>query len=172
MCLFMTPADAAARIYVMLGQGGAATSLGMIGMAHQLAGIPGATVTIHHWEHYDAIAADIRRQPKGVPIILVGYSLGAGMTTYIASKVPSHRIALAVAYDPSVWAPPLPAGANIARLICFKNDNVWNIYGRAGIAGRQVETVHVNEGHMMVPFDSALHRITIAAVRLVIGGAP
>lgn len=168
-CLFtICPAEAgSARIYVIFGQGGAWTSYGMVRLASDLERIPGAVVSTHVWEYPGVIVDDILRQPKGTPIILIGYSLGAGMTTFIANKVPNRAIALAVAYDPSVWAPPMPAGSNIARLICFKNDSLSNVYGKAGIAGKQVETVHINEGHMFVSYDHRLHEITTAAVHRV-----
>lgn len=168
-CLFaICPAEAAgARIYVIFGQGGSWTSYGMVMLANDLKRIPGAVVSTHVWEYPGIIVDDILRQPKGIPIILIGYSLGAGMTTFIARQIPSRNIALAVAYDPSVWAPPLPAGDNIARLICFKNDSLSNVYGKAGITGKQVETVHINEGHMFVSYDHRLHEITTAAVHRV-----
>jgi pimeloyl-ACP methyl ester carboxylesterase len=164
--LAVTPAEAA-RVYVIYGQGGAITSLGMVALASRLEKIPGLTVSTHPWEYPGVIVSDIRALPKDEPVILIGYSLGAGMTTYIAAKVPRRKIALAVAYDPSVWAPPLPAGPNVQRLLLYKNEG-HNIYGRASISGRQVETTRINEGHMMVPFDQALHTRTIAAVRRVL----
>ncbi len=161
--LFAAPAEAA-RVYVIYGQGGAVTSGGMRQLASRLARIRGLTVSTHSWKYPGRIIADINRLPKGEPVILIGYSLGAHTTTYVAHYLPRREIALAVCYDPSVYsAVQFPAGPNIRRLILYHNNGRSRL-GHARIPGRQVETIEINEGHLAVDYDQRLHARTIAAV--------
>jgi pimeloyl-ACP methyl ester carboxylesterase len=155
-------AEAKPRIYVLYGQGGAATSLGMVALADRLKAH--GTVTRHNWNDYSAVAASIRKLPADTPVVLVGFSLGAGVTTWISNALPKRRIALIVAYDPSIWQPIQPARANVARLLLYRNvcPDLW---GHATIAGKMVETTNVCTLHLVVPLDERLHRKTIAAIR-------
>jgi dienelactone hydrolase len=153
----------AARIYVMYGQGGVMTSPGMLQLAGRLRKL-GHAVTTHNWDDYNRIAADIRKLPATTPVGLVGFSLGAGSTTRVALAVPKRRIALAVAYDPSVWDRFPPAGKNIQRLLLYRNGGP-DLWGHARITGKQVETTEVYSFHLAVQFDERLHSKTIAAVR-------
>jgi dienelactone hydrolase len=154
----------AARIYVMYGQGGIVTSPGMLDLAGRLRKL-GNTVTTHNWDDYNRIAADIRKLPATTPVVLVGFSLGAGSTTRVAMGV-KRRIALAVAYDPSVWDRIPPAGKNIQRLLLYRNGGP-DLWGHARIIGKQVETTEVYSFHLAVQFDERLHRKTIEAVRRI-----
>jgi dienelactone hydrolase len=152
----------AARVYVMYGQGGIVTSPGMLDLAGRLRKL-GNTVSTHNWDDYNRIAADIRRLPATTPVVLVGFSLGAGSTTRVASGV-KRKIALAVAYDPSIWDRFPAAGKNIQRLLLYRNGGP-DLWGHARITGKQVETTEVFSFHLAVQFDERLHRKTIAAIR-------
>jgi pimeloyl-ACP methyl ester carboxylesterase len=159
----------AARIYVMYGQGGILTSPGMLELADRLRKL-GNTVTAHNWDDYNRIAADIRRLPASTPVVLIGFSLGAGSTTRVALGVPKRRIALAVAYDPSIWDRIPAAGKNIQRLLLYRNRGP-DLWGHATITGKQVETTELYSFHMAVQFDERLHAKTITAVKRVMKGA-
>lgn len=164
--LFAAPAEAA-RVYVIMGQGGSLTSGGMKQLASRLAQIRGLTVSVHKWKYPGVIIADIKRLPKTEPVILIGYSLGAHTTTYVAHYLPHREIALAVAYDPSVYsAVQFPAGRNIKRFLLYHNGGRSRL-GHARISGHQVETTEIAMGHLSVDYSEALHRKTIAAVRAV-----
>jgi pimeloyl-ACP methyl ester carboxylesterase len=164
--LFAAPAEAA-RVYVIMGQGGSLTSGGMKQLASRLARLPGLKVSVHKWKYPGVIIADIKRLPAKEPIILIGYSLGAHTTTYIAHYLPNREIALAVAYDPSIYsAVQFPAGPNIKHFLLYHNSGRSRL-GHARIAGRQVQTTEISEGHLSVDYDQRLHARTIAAVRAV-----
>jgi pimeloyl-ACP methyl ester carboxylesterase len=159
----------AARVYVMYGQGGVLTSPGMLQLAGRLRKL-GNTVTTHNWDEYNRIAADIRKMPASTPVVLIGFSLGAGSTTRVALGVPKRRIALAVAYDPSIWDRIPAAGKNIQRLLLYRNGGP-DLWGHATITGKQVETTDVYSMHLAVQFDERLHAKTINAVKRVMKGA-
>ncbi len=151
------------RAYVIFGQGGRITSLGMASLANRIEAL-GITVTTHGWAYPDIVAASIRELPKSERIAIIGYSLGANATTWISNKLAMH-IDLIVAYDPSVWSTIEPAGKNVARLLLYHNNAATNIFGMARIPGPQVETTEISMAHIAVDFSEPLHVKTLAAVR-------
>ncbi len=161
--LFAAPAEAA-RVYVIMGQGGSLTSGGMRSLAARIAQIPGMRVSVHKWKYPGVIINSIQRLPKDEPVILIGYSLGAHTVTYVAHYLPRREIALGICYDPSIYsAVQFPASANIQRLIVYHNNGRSRL-GHARISGPQVETVEINEGHLAVDYDQRLHASTIGAI--------
>ncbi len=102
--VFFTRHAEAARVYVIMGQGGSLTSGGMRSLAARIAQIPGMRVSVHKWKYPGVIVNDIKRLPGAEQVILIGYSLGANATTWISNALPRREIALAVAYDPSIYS--------------------------------------------------------------------
>ncbi len=160
--LFAAPAEAA-RVYVIMGQGGSLTSGGMRSLAGRIVQIPGMRVSVHKWKYPNVIVHDISRLPAREKVILVGYSLGANATTWISNGV-RRPIDLAVAYDPSVYSYILPAPRNVKRFMLYHNNGRSKL-GHARIPG--AETVEINEGHLAVDYDQRLHARTLAAIRAV-----
>lgn len=147
-------------IFILLGQYGAVTSAGMIALAERLK--PYGQVSIHSWDD-NGVVSRINGLPSSRKIALVGFSLGASQIAFISANV--HRqIDLAVAYDPSRQSPinGMPA-RKVSRLLCYKNSPGVYSGGACPAAGR-VEVTAINEAHLSVQFDEALHRKTIAAV--------
>lgn len=152
----------------MYGQGGYMTSIGMSRLATRLAKMfPLSVVTTHTWKDPYAIVADARRQPQSVPIILIGYSLGANCVTWVNQRAPELPIELAVAYDPSVLSIVVNPTSRVKRLLLYHNvDNEPE--GHAVFRGPQVETTTINLWHLAVCFNEVLHQKTIAAVKKVL----
>jgi hypothetical protein len=153
-----------ARVYVIFGQGGTLTSTGMTRLVARLSEIRGLTVSSHDWfKGPNVIVNSIRKLPKGEPVILIGYSLGANATTWISHALPNREIALAIAYDPSIHSEVLPADGNVRRMLLYHNNGL-SLWGHARIPGPQVETIEINEGHLSVDSDQQLHVRTLEAV--------
>ena len=154
-----------ARIYVIYGQGGVATSMGMRSLANRIQSAhPTSKVSTHNWDDYDAIMMDMMAQPKGVPIILVGYSLGANDVPYIASRCPKIPISLGVCYDPSIYGIKVdPTPASIKRLLLYHNEGTTG-YGHLIIEGPMVERIDVSTWHIFVDFKEVLHQKTLYAI--------
>lgn len=160
-------AEAKPRIYVLYGQGGAATSLGMVALADRLKAH--GTVIKHGWDwgHGPAtIAADIRRQPATTKIVLVTFSVWAGGSMIMAAGIPNRKIDLVVAYDPTRLQSFPAAPSNIKRVLLYHN-RCAAIWGGGVIRGPQVETTTVCSLHLAVDFNESLHAKTIAAVRRI-----
>jgi pimeloyl-ACP methyl ester carboxylesterase len=156
-----------ARVFVFYGQGGIVTSPGMLALANRVKTL-GAVVTTHNWDDYGSAVATIRKLPPDVPVVLIGYSLGAGVTTYISNSLPKRRIDLIVAYDPSIWQPQQRAGPNVKRLLLYRNGG-FDLWGHARIPGAMVETTEVVMFHLAVQFSERLHAMTLEAIRKVTG---
>lgn len=167
--LFVSDAFAErARVYVLTGQGGRATSGGIVQLANKLAEDKRLLVSIHVWKNYNDVVRSIWTLPPGTPIIVIGYSLGANATTWISNATPLRQIDLVVAYDPSVLTVVSPAGPNVSRLLLYHNTSVGP-YGHARIPGLQVETTETRMAHLRVDWSMALHRKTHAAIERVLG---
>jgi hypothetical protein len=154
------------RAYVIFGQDGRITSLGMASLATRIEAM-GVKTSTHVWKYPDIIAQDIRGLPVSEPVAIIGYSLGANATTWISNKV-NRSINLIVAYDPSVWSMIEPAGSNVTRLLLYHNNAVTNIFGKARIPGPQVEMTEISMAHSAVDFSEPLHVKTLAAIQTFI----
>jgi hypothetical protein len=149
------------RAYVIFGQGGRITSLGMVSLASRIEAL-GVKVTTHGWKYPDIVAQSIHELPSSERVAIIGYSLGANATTWISNKV-NRKINLIVAYDPSVWSPIEAAGRNVERLLLYHNSGI-NFLGKARIPGPQVETTEINMSHIFVDYSEALHLKTLAGI--------
>ncbi len=161
------PVASRARIYVLYGQGGFWTSIGMWRLSRRIAAKwPTSRVTTHSWAYPRAIVDDRRAQPAGVfkKTIVIGYSLGANTITNIGQFI---QIDLAVAYDPSLYGQIIQPGANIKRLLLYHNVGIFGA-GHLVFTGPQVERVDIDTTHLAVCFSEALHQRTLAAIEALL----
>lgn len=161
-------APATLRAYVLYGQGGTLMSRGMERLAKSLEKMdPGIQVSTHDWESYRDVAKDIGKLPAETPVVIIGYSLGGNMTTWISNAVAPRRIDLIVAYDPTERAEVRPAGSNVKRLLLYHNNSI-EPWGHARIRGSQVETTETRNSHLAIGNSNWLHGKTRAAVEKVL----
>lgn len=165
-----------ARIYVMTGQlAWLGSSVGMTNLAKRIQRLwPNSAVSVHDWKYGpNQIATDILKQPAGLPIILIGYSLGGNGLTRIAATLPKRQIDLAVAYDPSQLGERYlnaegQAPTNIKRLLLYHN-NSPEPWGHWIIPGKQVEITETYTSHLLVCYNEVLHQKTLAAIAKLLG---
>lgn len=160
------------RIFVLLGQGGAATSYGMYGLARQLRALSRDIVcTVHGWDDLQAVIRMLPTEPTRV--VMIGFSLGANSCTQIAAMV-DRKIALLVAYDASALQTGLngggikPIGPNVARTLCYRSTNLLMPFGHGQLYGHGVETTLTSDLHVTVCYDAALHAQTVDAVKALL----
>jgi pimeloyl-ACP methyl ester carboxylesterase len=151
------------QVYILYALGGAPTSIGMVSLANRIRNLGGITVSTYAWDDYKDVVADIAAQPADTPIALIGYSLGANATSWIAHSLPQRRIALLIAYDPSIWYPVSPVGENVEHAILYHNNGIDPL-GHARIEAPRLETVETWLPHVTLDFDESLHARTLAAV--------
>lgn len=167
----LTKAQAApqdVRVYVLYGQGGSVMARGMKTLADSLEKMDSRLqVSMHEWKTYQDVIRKIANLPPDMPVVLIGYSLGANATTWISNELPSRLIHLIVAYDPTVLSEVQPAGRNVKRVVLYHNNSL-EPYGHARIPGPQVETVETKNSHFSVGSSSWLHGKTRTAVSQVL----
>jgi len=144
----MTDVALPTLVYLIHGQGGKATSLGIDWMAAEINKIKGTRVKVFDWGDWQSIVRDIYTKPVKSHIILIGYSLGANATewiqqvlktgslqgNHIVSKlVPGYSIGLLVAMDPSIWTVSVPLLSNVRHALLFHNVNPVNVVGHADL---------------------------------------
>ena len=152
----------------LLGGDGWIDSRGMLVLADQLNEIPGVSVTSYPWDNWTSAAFDVAYTDGQVAVI--GYSGGGSRATWLANYVEDHAIALMIVFDPSPADEMRPIGANVAKAICFHNNNPMMLGLGGGVltaapGGPVIEAVPVSEQHMFVQFDQNLRDQTIAAVK-------
>lgn len=166
-----------ARVYLMRGQGGFATSFGMDTLRGQIARLPGVvSAELLNWNQYAEHVNRIRARKKAGEahkVVVGGFSLGANATTWTTYAVPGTTFDLAFCLDPSVYARIDPIERNVKRLVVVKNSNWLMIFGRADVplkagntttAKRLVET---NELHLAVDKNPAHHRMLVDEITKV-----
>jgi len=157
-----------ARIFIMYGQFGWLTSIGMANLAKRLTALyPQCEVTTHSWKYPSVIEMELYRLDAKLPKIVIGYSLGANSVTIVAANAHQRPIDLAVCYDPSVSGVVVQPTANIKRLLLYHNQGS-GLLGHLIFHGPQVERTDVNQTHLGVCFNESLHLKTIAEIGLVI----
>jgi hypothetical protein len=158
------------RVYVLYGQGGRFMARGMEALATSLGKMDDRLqISVHEWKNHKDVAKDIAKLPLEIPVVLIGYSLGANATTWIANALPARIIDLIVAYDPSVLGEVQPARNNVRRVLLYHN-NSPEPFGHARIRGPQVETVETRNSHLAISNSEWLHQKTRAAVSQVLAG--
>ncbi|HYT42826.1 MAG TPA: hypothetical protein VEP90_10790 [Methylomirabilota bacterium] len=153
-----------ARFYVIYGQGGFITSIGMANLASRIAKLyPLSKVTTHSWKYPAQIVDDIKTQSVSTKIILIGYSLGANAVTWISNSL-GRTIDLAVCYDPSVLSEVKNPNLNVKRLLLYHNED-WEPIGHAIMTGPQVEKTDIFMWHLAVCYNEGLHQKTLEAIK-------
>jgi len=158
------------RVYCIYGQGGIILSGGFYLFSERLKNdFEGYDVKRFAPGDWQFIVDDIEIRPRDEKIALIGYSLGANTTAWIAREI-TRTIDLIVAYDPTINGPPLasyPLGPHVKRAISYRQTG-WLVtslfFGRGVLVGPQVEVVNIVQDHVYVQFSQRLHRKTIKAL--------
>jgi predicted alpha/beta-fold hydrolase len=88
----------------------------------------------HNWR--DA-AKLIRQQKPETKIVVIGYSLGANNSTYVAKSV--QHVDELIAIQASVWGRAIAIGENVDRAIEIYNPTFWRT---AGLGAERLVGVH------------------------------
>ena len=149
------------RIHVILGglwgPDGPVSSFGMSTLANQLA--PYGEIYTHTWDRwtdcYDTIRAN-----KDDKQIVIGYSGGGSRATWIANRVPTVRIDLMIALDPSPSWQIKDIGNNVKNAICYYNSHPL-FFGLGGgkLTGKaKIQTITVSMQHLLIQFDANIRK--------------
>ena len=91
---------------------------------------------------------DIDRQPPGTRTVVIGYSLGANSSVFVANK--AKYVDLIIALQPSMFSWNPSVTGNVGRMIEIYNPNRWMTFGGMGsnkLVGPNIEYIANNDSH-------------------------
>ena len=145
-------------------------SAGMLRLQSSLAALPDVEVTPYDWSSFKKAGDDIALLPKDELVIVIGYSGGGSRATWLANLPSEPKIDLMILYDPSPSWEMKVIGPNVTQAICYHNVTP-SFFGLGGgvLVGNntQIDTVDINENHMLVQTDTTLHQRTITEVKKI-----
>ena len=94
---------------------GPAPAIGLVELVAELKLMPDVEVTTYLHQSWPSLVADIDRQDPGTHTVVIGYSLGANSSVFVANN--AKYVDLIIALQPSMlsWNPPVTG--KIGRLL-------------------------------------------------------
>jgi Cache 3/Cache 2 fusion domain len=167
VCLVLaTFAHAETLVVLLEGLGGRISSPGIISLQEELSVIPNTIVALplaqHNWR--DAVKL-IKQQRPETKIVLIGYSLGANNSTYIAKNV--KHVDELIAIQASVWGPATTLEENVNKAIEIYNPRFWRT---AGLGAKRLVGIHFSyiansDSHFYADDDPDVHNFVFNEVR-------
>jgi hypothetical protein len=153
--VFCTPAFAKTFVGVLWPMFGPLPAIGLVELVAELKMLPDVEVETYLHQNWPSLVADLERQPPGTRTVVVGYSLGANSTVFVANK--TKYIDSIIALQPSMlsWNPALTG--KVGRIIEVYNPNPSETFGGMGskkLIGPNIEYVANNDSHPGAQFSS------------------
>jgi hypothetical protein len=153
--LICSSAHAKTFVGVLWPMFGPLPAIGLVELAAELRMIPDVEVKTYLHQEWPSLVDDIANQPPGTHTVVVGYSLGANASVFVANK--SKYVDLIIALQPSMlsWDPPLTG--KVGRMIEVYNPNPWMTFGGMGsrkLIGDNIEYMPNNDSHPGAQFNS------------------
>src|SRR5262249_41360993 len=167
VCLALATFAYAESLVVLLeGLGGRITSHGIVSLQEELSAIPGTRVHLplaqHSWR--DAVKL-IHQQKPETKIVVIGYSLGANNSTYVAKNV--KHVDELIAIQASVWGRATAVGENVDRVIEIYNPKFWRTVGLGAkrLVGIHFSYVTNSDSHFYADEDPEVHKFVFHEVK-------
>jgi hypothetical protein len=153
--LVCSPVYAKAFVGVLWPMFGPLPAPGLMELVAELRMMPDVEVRTYLHQSWPALVDDVNNQPPGTRTIVVGYSLGANSSVFVANK--AKYVDLIVALQPSMlsWNPRVTG--NVGRMIEVYNPNPWMTFGGMGskkLVGPNIEYIANNDSHPGAQFNS------------------
>ena len=148
-------ADAKTFVGVLWPMFGPLPAIGLVELSAELRMMPDVEVKTYLHQEWPTLVNDIASQPPGTHTVVVGYSLGANASVFVANQ--SKYVDLIIALQPSMlsWDPPLTG--KVGRMIEVYNPNPWMTFGGMGsrkLIGDNIEYMPNNDSHPGAQFNS------------------
>jgi hypothetical protein len=153
--LFSTPVFAKTFVGVLWPMFGPLPAIGLVELVAELKMLPDVEVNTYLHQNWPSLVEDIERQPPGTRTVVVGYSLGANSTVFVANK--TKYIDAIIALQPSMlsWNPEVTG--RVGRMIEVYNPNPSMTFGGMGskkLIGPNIEYIANNDSHPGAQFSS------------------
>jgi hypothetical protein len=152
--LFCSAASAKTFVAVLWPMFGPLPAIGLVELAAELKFMPDVEVHTYLHQAWPSLVEDIDRLPAGTRTVVVGYSLGANSSVFVANK--SKYIDVIIALQPSMlsWNPNVTG--RVGRMIEVYNPNPWMTFGGMGskkLMGPNIEYIANNDSHPGAQFN-------------------
>jgi hypothetical protein len=152
--LLCTPASAKTFVGVLWPMFGPLPAIGLVELVAELKMLPDVEVSTYLHQNWPSLVDDIQHQPPGTRIVVVGYSLGANASVFVANK--TKYVDVIIALQPSMlsWNPAVTG--QVGRYIEVYNPNPWMTFGGMGskkLIGPNIEYIENNDSHPGAQFN-------------------
>lgn len=154
--LLGAPVQAKTFVGVLWPMFGPLPAIGLVELVAELKMMPDVEVQTYVHQAWPSLVDDLDKLPPGTHTVVVGYSLGANSSVFVANN--AKHVDLIVALQPSMlsWNPPLQSG-KVGRMIEIYNPNPWETFGGMGskkLEGDNIEYIANNDSHPGAQFNS------------------
>jgi hypothetical protein len=153
-----SPVYAKAFVGVLWPMFGPLPAPGLAELVAELRMMPDVEVRTYLHQSWPALVEDINQQPPGTHTIVVGYSLGANSSVFVANK--AKYVDLIVALQPSMFSWNPSVTGKVGRMVEIYNPNPLMTFGGMGsnkLVGPNIEYIANNDSHPGAQFNSEFH---------------
>jgi hypothetical protein len=163
-----TPVFAKTFVGVLWPMFGPLPAIGLVELVAELKLLPDVEVSTYLHQSWPALVEDIERQPPGTRTVVVGYSLGANSSVFVANK--ARYIDVIIALQPSMlsWNPEVTG--RVGRMIEVYNPNPSMTFGGMGskkLIGPNIEYIDNNDSHPGAQFSSEFRNLVKSEIARV-----
>jgi hypothetical protein len=166
--LFCSAASAKTFVAVLWPMFGPLPAIGLVELVAELKALPDVEVNTYLHQSWPSLVEDIERLPPGTRTVVVGYSLGANSSVFVANKC--KYIDVIIALQPSMlsWNPSVTG--RVGRMIEIYNPNPWMTFGGMGskkLTGPNIEYIANNDSHPGAQFNSEFRTLVKSEISRV-----
>jgi hypothetical protein len=122
--------------------------------------MPDVDVITYLHPSWASLVDDIKHQPEGTHILIIGYSLGANNANLVANN--TDYIDSIIALQPSIFTSNMTLTGKVGRIVEIYNPNPWMTFGGMGsqkLEGPNIEYITNNDSHPAAPFNSEFRNL-------------
>jgi hypothetical protein len=168
-CLaFCFPASAKTFVGVLWPMFGPLPAIGLVELVAELRLMPDVEVHTYLHQEWPSLVDDLNNLPPGTPTVVVGYSLGANSTVFVANE--AKYVDVIIALQPSMlsWNPSVTG--RVGRMIEVYNPNPAMTFGGMGskkLIGPNIEYIANNDSHPGAQFNSDFRNLVKSEIARV-----
>ena len=128
---------------------------GLTEFVAELQAMPDVVVVTHWHTEWSAMVDDIKSQPDGTHILLIGYSLGANNSVLVANN--TDYIDSVIALQPSIFTHKTALTGKVGRMVEIYDPNPLRTFGGMGsqkLEGPNIEYITNTDSHIGAPYNA------------------
>jgi hypothetical protein len=166
--LICSPGHAKTFVGVLWPMFGPAPAIGLVELVAELKLMPDVEVSTYLHQSWPSLVEDIDRQAPGTHTVVIGYSLGANSSVFVANS--AKYVDLIIALQPSMlsWNPPVTG--KVGRMIEIYNPNPLMTFGGMGskkLIGENIEYIANYDSHLGAQFNSEFRSLVRSEIARV-----